>query len=252
MKVTFLGTGTSQGIPVIGCHCKICKSNNKKDKRLRSSIHVQQNDVSFIIDTGPDFRQQVLRENINQLDFVLYTHAHKDHTGGIDDIRSFNFIHKKTIPIYGNKSLINQMKNDYSYIFSKSEYPGLPKISLHSVKKNFNKLGINIFPINVKHNKLDVLGYKIFDFTYITDANFISKKERKKIEGSKILVINCLQQKKHISHFNLSEALVLIKELKVKKAYLTHVSHNLGSHKEISKILPKNVSLAYDSLIINI
>ena len=252
MKVTFLGTGTSQGIPVIGCDCKICKSNNKKDKRLRSSIHVQQNDVSFIIDTGPDFRQQVLRENINQLDFVLYTHAHKDHTGGIDDIRSFNFIHKKTIPVYGNKSLINQMKNDYSYIFSKSKYPGLPKISLHSVKNNFNKLGINIVPINVKHNKLDVLGYKIFDFTYITDANFISKKERKKIEGSKILVINCLQQKKHISHFNLSEALVLIKELKVKKAYLTHVSHNLGSHKEISKILPKNVSLAYDSLIINI
>lgn len=252
MKVTFLGTGTSQGIPVIGCHCKICKSNNKKDKRLRSSIHVQQNDVSFIIDTGPDFRQQVLRENINQLDFVLYTHAHKDHTGGIDDIRSFNFIHKKTIPVYGNKSLINQMKNDYSYIFSKSKYPGLPKISLHSVKNNFNKLGINIVPVNVKHNKLDVLGYKIFDFTYITDANFISKKERKKIEGSKILVINCLQQKKHISHFNLSEALVLIKELKVKKAYLTHVSHNLGSHKEISKILPKNVSLAYDSLIINI
>jgi len=252
MKVTFLGTGTSQGIPVIGCHCKICKSNNKKDKRLRSSIHIQKNNVSFIIDTGPDFRQQVLRENINQLDFVLYTHAHKDHTGGIDDIRSFNFIHKKTIPIYGNKSLINQMKNDYSYIFSKSKYPGLPKISLHSVKNNFNKLGINIVPINVKHNKLDVLGYKIFDFTYITDANFISKKERKKIEGSKILVINCLQQKKHISHFNLSEALVLIKELKVKKAYLTHVSHNLGSHKEISKILPKNVRLAYDSLIINI
>ncbi len=252
MKVTFLGTGTSQGIPVIGCNCKICKSNNKKDKRLRSSIHIQKNDVSFIIDTGPDFRQQVLRENINQLDFVLYTHAHKDHTGGIDDIRSFNFIHKKPIPIYGNKSFINQIKNDYSYIFSKLKYHGLPKISLNSVKKNFKKLGINIVPVNVKHNKLDVLGYKIFDFTYITDADFISDKERKKIEGSKVLVINCLQQKKHISHFNLSEALVLIKELKVKKAYLTHVSHNLGSHKEISRILPKNVSLAYDSLIINI
>ena len=248
MKITFLGTGTSQGIPVIGCNCRICKSKAKKDNRLRSSIHIQYNNSNFIIDTGPDFRQQILREKIKKLDFILYTHAHKDHTGGIDDIRSFNFLQKQKIPIYGNKECINQIKKDYSYIFSNNKNYGLPKINSKIINKDFRELGINITPIILKHHKLNVLGFKISDFTYITDANFIPNKEKEKIRGSKILVINCLQKKKHISHFNLSEALSTIKELKVEKAYLTHISHNLGTHKEISAKLPKNVSLAYDSL----
>ena len=248
MKITFLGTGTSQGIPVMGCSCKICKSKYEMDNRLRSSVHIQNENISFVIDTGPDFRQQILREKIKKLDFVLYTHAHKDHTGGIDEIRSFNFLQKKIIPIYGNRQFINQIKKDYSYIFRKNNYPGLPKISLNLIKKNFIKLGVKIIPINVKHHKLDVLGYRIDDFTYITDANFITKEEKKKIKGSKVLILNCLQKKPHISHFNLKEAISIIKELRVKKAYLTHISHKLGTHKEITKEIPENVYLAYDSL----
>jgi len=252
MEVTFLGTGTSQGIPIIGCNCKICQSKNNKDKRLRSSIYIKCNNKNIIIDTGPDFRQQALKEKIKNLDFILYTHAHKDHTGGIDDIRSFNFILKKTIPVYGNKETMDQIINDYSYIFKNNKYKALPKISINYINNKFEKNGIIIKPIKVKHNNLDVLGYRINDFTYITDANFISKNEKKKIVGSEILVINCLQKKNHISHFNLDQALSIIKELKVKKAYLTHISHNLGLHKETSKILPKNVKIAYDSLKISI
>ena len=252
MEVTFLGTGTSQGIPIIGCDCKICQSDDIKDIRLRSSVYIKYNNSNIIIDTGPDFRQQALKEKIKNLDFILYTHAHKDHTGGIDDIRSFNFFLKKTIPIYGNKKTINQIIRDYSYIFKKNNYKALPKISINYINDKFEKNGIIINPIKVKHHKLDVLGYRIKNFTYITDANFISNKEKEKIIGSDVLVINCLQKENHISHFNLDEALSIIKELKVKKAYLTHISHNLGLHKETSKKLPKNVKIAYDSLKISI
>tara|TARA_E500000331_G_scaffold240697_1_gene231074 strand:+ start:784 stop:1542 length:759 start_codon:yes stop_codon:yes gene_type:complete len=252
MEITFLGTGTSQGIPVIGCDCKICESKNSKDKRLRSSIYIKYNNTNIIIDTGPDFRQQALKEKIKNLDFILYTHAHKDHTGGIDDIRSFNFFLKKKIPIYGNKKTMNQIINDYSYIFKKNNYTALPKLSINYINNDFKKKGILIKPIKVKHNKLDILGYRINNFTYITDANFISNNEKKKIVGSEVLVINCLQKDKHVSHFNLDEALSIIKELKVKKTYLTHISHNLGLHRETSKILPKGVKMAYDCLKISI
>ena len=217
MEVTFLGTGTSQGIPIIGCDCKICQSNDDKDIRLRSSVYIKYNNSNIIIDTGPDFRQQALKEKIKNLDFILYTHAHKDHTGGIDDIRSFNFFLKKTIPIYGNKKTIDQIIRDYSYIFKKNNYKALPKISINYINDKFEKNGIIINPIKVKHHKLDVLGYRIKNFTYITDANFISNKEKEKIIGSDVLGINCLQKENHISHFNLDEALSIIKELKVKK-----------------------------------
>ena len=173
MEITFLGTGTSQGIPVIGCDCKICESKNSKDKRLRSSIYIKYNNTNIIIDTGPDFRQQALKEKIKNLDFILYTHAHKDHTGGIDDIRSFNFFLKKKIPIYGNKKTMNQIINDYSYIFKKNNYTALPKLSINYINNDFKKNGILIKPIKVKHNKLDILGYRINNFTYITDADEI-------------------------------------------------------------------------------
>jgi len=252
LKIKFLGTGTSQGIPVIGCDCQICKSKNKKDKRLRSSVYINYKKQKFVIDTGPDFRQQVLTNNIKKIDFVLYTHAHRDHTSGIDELRSFNFIQKKSITAFGNKNLIKQLKNDFSYIFSGLKYPGLPKIDLKTISTSFVFKNLNIKPIKVLHHKLEILGYRIKDFTYITDANKISNIELKKIKGSKVLVLNCLQINKHISHFNLQEAIDIVKNLKIKKAYFTHISHNLGRHVLINKLLPKNISLAYDNLEINI
>ena len=252
MKIKFLGTGTSQGIPVIGCNCKICKSKDKKDIRLRSSIYIKYKNQNFVVDTGPDFRQQVLTNNIKKIDFVLYTHAHRDHTSGIDELRSFNFIQKDTINAFGNESLVKQLKKDFSYIFNGTNYPGLPKVKLKVVKKSFVFKNLNIKPIKVMHHKLEVLGYRIKDFTYITDANKISDIELRKIKGSKVLVLNCLQIDKHISHFNLKEAIDIVKNLKIKKAYFTHISHNLGKHFLINKSLPKNISLAYDGQEINI
>jgi len=248
LKVKFLGTGTSQGIPVIGCKCDICLSKHTKDKRLRSSVYIEKDNYNFIIDTGPDLRQQVLKNNISKLDFVLYTHAHRDHVSGIDELRSFNFIQKKAISAFGNYQLVNQLKKDYSYIFKGLKYPGLPNINLKVIKNQFEFNGIKINPIEVYHHKLKILGYRIDDFTYITDAKTIKKNELKKIDNTKILVINCLQIDKHISHLNLEEALKLIKNLSVEKVYLTHISHNLGKHNNISELLPKNVNLAFDNL----
>ena len=248
MKVKFLGTGTSQGIPVIGCKCDVCISKNVKDKRLRSSVYIEKDNYNFIIDTGPDLRQQVLKNNISKLDFVLYTHAHRDHVSGIDELRSFNFIQKKAISAFGNYQLVNQLKKDYSYIFSGLKYPGLPNINLKVIKNQFEFNEIKINPIEVYHHKLKILGYRIDDFTYITDAKTIKKNELKKIDNTKILVINCLQIDEHISHLNLEEALKLIKNLSVEKVYLTHISHNLGKHNNISELLPKNVNLAFDNL----
>ena len=248
MKVKFLGTGTSQGIPVIGCECKVCISKNEKDKRLRSSVYIKKDNYNFIIDTGPDLRQQVLKNNIKKLDFVLYTHAHRDHVSGIDELRSFNFLQKKPITAFGNYELVKQLKKDYSYIFSGIKYPGLPQINLETINNKFQCFNIEINPIEVYHHKLKVLGYRIDDFTYITDAKTIPDKELKKINNSKILVINCLQIEQHISHFNLDEVLRLIEKVNVEKVYLTHISHNLGKHDNVNKLLPKNVSLAYDNL----
>jgi len=248
LKVKFLGSGTSQGIPVIGCECNVCISKNEKDKRLRSSVFIKKDNYNFIIDTGPDLRQQVLKNNITKIDFVLYTHAHRDHVSGIDELRSYNFIHKKPINAYGNNELVTQLKKDYSYIFSGIKYPGLPQINLKTINNKFKYGSLIINPIEVYHHKLKILGYRIDDFTYITDAKTIKKEELKKIDNSKILVINCLQLNNHISHLNLEEVLNLIKKLNVEKVYLTHISHNLGKHNIVNKLLPKNVSLAYDNL----
>ena len=252
MKVRFLGTGTSQGVPVIGCDCSVCLSDDFNDKRLRSSIYIKHKNKSIVIDTGPDLRQQVLKNNIKKIDFVLYTHAHRDHVSGIDELRSFNFLQKKKINAFGNKELICQLKKDYSYIFSGLKYPGLPKIKLNKVQDKFNYKNISIIPIHILHHKLNILGYRIANLTYITDAKTIPEIEQEKIYGSDVLIINCLQIKEHISHLNLEEALNLIKRLNVKKVYFTHISHFLGRHKDINKILPKNVELAYDNLEIDL
>jgi len=250
--ITFLGTGTSQGVPVIGCKCEVCKSGNKKDKRLRSSVLIQINDKNIIIDTGPDLRQQSLKNNICKIDFVLYTHAHRDHVSGIDELRSFNFIQKEEIHGFGNEELVNQLKKDYSYIFQNQNYPGLPKVNLDIVNGKFNHKGINILPIQAFHHKLNILGYRIHDFTYLTDVKTIQESELNKINGSKILVINCLQINEHISHLNLDEALKLVNKIDVENVYFTHISHNLGLYDKIQSILPKNINLAYDNLQIKL
>ncbi len=253
MTVTFLGTGTSQGVPVIGCDCEVCRSENPKDKRLRTSIHIQTGSLSLVIDTGPDFRQQMLRENIRHIDAVLFTHQHKDHVAGMDDIRSFYFRQKTEIPVYANEETLERLKVEFPYVFHPGDYKGVPKIRIHKVTdRSFSIRDTSIRPVEVRHNHLSILGYRIGNFTYLTDANFISEKAVELIRGSEVLVINALQREKHPSHFALGEALEEIKRIRPVKAYLTHMSHRMGLHEKVSKELPENVFLAYDGLKITL
>lgn len=253
MKVSFLGTGTSQGVPVINCSCAVCNSLDYRDKRLRTSLLVQNGSKRVVIDCGPDFRQQALMNRIVRLDAIVFTHEHKDHVGGLDDIRPFNYFQEGAIPVYASPRVIEHLKLEYPYIFTEYQYPGIPKIRIIEMDgKPFNTAGIDFTPIQVKHHKLPVWGYRIKDFTYITDANFISESEKTKIIGSKILVINALQLKPHISHFNLEQAIEMVAEFKPDSAYFTHISHRLGLHQEISSKLPDNIHLAYDGLTLKI
>lgn len=254
MQITFTGTGTSQGIPVIACPCDVCQSDDIRDKRLRSSIHIQTHTASIVIDTGPDFRQQMLRAGIKQLDAVVFTHEHKDHTAGLDDVRAFNFVQKKAMKVYATQQVQQALKREFAYAFADTKYPGVPEITLEEIdaEKPFTINGVTLIPILVYHYKLPVLGFRIGDFTYITDANFIPEQEKEKIKGSKIIAINALRRQAHISHFTLQEAIALMEELKPEKAYFTHISHQLGKHKEVSKELPDYIQLAYDGLKITI
>ncbi|MFD2247212.1 MBL fold metallo-hydrolase [Pontibacter ruber] len=249
MKVTFLGTGTSQGVPVIGCTCEVCRSVDYRDKRLRVSVHLQVEGKSFIIDSGPDFRQQVLRERIRTLDALIFTHEHKDHTAGLDDIRAYNFSQNKDMPLYGEERVLEQLKREFAYIFSGIQYPGIPRVQLHPITETpFEIDGVLFRPIRVKHYKLPVLGYRVGDFTYITDANHIPEEEMDKIRGSKVVVLNALRQEPHISHFSLQEAVDLLTDLAPERGYLTHISHLLGPHREVEPTLPEFIRLAYDGL----
>ncbi len=249
MKLTFLGTGTSQGIPIIGCKCPVCLSDNLKDKRLRSSVHIDIDGLSLVIDSGPDFRQQVLREDITKLDAILFTHDHKDHTAGLDDVRAFNYLQKKPMDVYGEANVLKTLHREFEYAFVKDKYPGVPRINLNEIEnKPFYIDSQLIEPIRGMHLKLPVLGFKINKLAYITDMNSISEVELEKIKGVDVLIINALRIEKHVSHFNLEEALQIIKNSNVKQAYLTHISHALGFYDELSTKLPHNVSLAYDGL----
>lgn len=253
MKITFLGTGTSQGVPLIACTCEVCTSEDPRDKRLRTSILVECEGISIVVDTGPDFRQQMLREKVKKLDAVVFTHEHKDHIAGLDDIRAFNFILKRKIDVYASDRVQDAIRREFAYIFSDTKYPGIPEIELHTIQnKPFEIQGIPIIPIEVLHYKLSVYAFRFGDFVYITDANAISQQEKKKIVGCKILVINALRRQAHVSHFTLQEALDLIAELKPEKAYLTHISHQLGKHSNIEKELPSGVFQAYDGLQIQL
>tara|TARA_R110000868_G_scaffold390601_1_gene660322 strand:- start:422 stop:1186 length:765 start_codon:yes stop_codon:yes gene_type:complete len=254
VKITFLGTGTSQGIPVIGSNHPVCLSENSKDKRLRVSVLISWDDYNYVIDCGPDFRQQMLTNPIDKLDGILFTHEHSDHTAGIDDIRPY-FFRQGDIPIYAHERVLESLKVRFSYIFANEDrYPGAPAVQMNEVKNNVSfKIGDTIvFPVEVKHNRLQVFGYRIKDFVYLTDVKTISEEEIKKIMNAKVIVINALRIQPHHSHFNLEEALAFIKKVNPAKAYLTHISHLLGFHDEVEKTLPENVYLAYDNLTITI
>ena len=253
MKVTFLGTGTSQGVPVIGCKCAVCISADEKDNRLRSSVMIEDNNHRVVIDTGPDFRQQMLRLDIDSLDAIVYTHEHKDHLAGIDDVRAFNFVQKKKMDLYATIRVQEAILREIPYAFTEEKYPGVPEVELHEISEDrFSIKGMEFIPIEVFHHKMPVLGFRIKDFTYITDANFISEKEKEKIRGSRIIVLNALRRQEHISHFTLDQAIVLAKELGAETTYLTHISHQLGKHAEVSKELPQNVKLSWDGLVLEV
>lgn len=254
LELIFLGTGTSQGVPLIACDCNVCTSQDSKDKRLRSSVLVRTSQTTLVVDTGPDFRQQMLRENVKVLDAVLFTHEHKDHIAGLDDVRAYNFILKKKIPVYATERVIKALQREFYYIFNDEKYPGIPEIDIHLIDNQaFYIQDIHIQPVELLHYKLPVLGF-IFNqrLAYITDANYISPPEKNKLKNLDVLIINALRREKHISHFTLQEALDIIQELQPKKAYLTHISHQLGTYKEVSKELPQNVFLAYDGLKITL
>lgn len=253
MKITFLGTGTSQGIPLIGCRCMVCKSKDPRDNRTRTSVMIEVGGKNFVIDSGPDFRQQMLREEVQSLDALIFTHEHKDHIAGLDDVRAFNFLQKRSMPVYATERVQNAIKREFAYIFDGTNYPGIPKIDLNTISAEpFEIEGVSIIPIEVSHHMLPVLGFRIGDFTYITDANAIPDKEKEKIKGSKVLVLNALRRETHISHFTLAQAIELVEELKPKAAFFTHISHQLGLHADVETELPANIRIAYDGLKINL
>lgn len=254
MKVTFLGTGTSQGVPVIGCDCASCTSDDPKDDRLRCSIHIEVDDLHLVVDTGPDFRYQMLRAKINKLDAILITHEHNDHIIGLDDIRAFNFIHKTDIPLFAESRVIEELKSRFHYVFNENNYPGVPKVTPHEITASnmFTLKGVDIMPIQVLHGRLPVLGFRIGAFTYITDANYIDDEAQELIKGSEILVLNALRHKEHHSHFSVDQAIAMANTLGVKKTYLTHISHMMGLSKEWESDLPDGVYGAFDGLSFDI
>lgn len=253
MKLTFLGTGTSQGVPVIACDCSVCVSVDSKDKRLRSSVLIQSDSTAVVIDTGPDFRQQMLNNKVKKVDALVYTHEHKDHVAGMDDVRAFNFKYKSDMPIYASERVQEALKKEFHYVFAANTYPGIPKVFFNTIdaESQFSIGDISFQTIEVLHYKMTVFGYRIKDLVYITDANFINDKQFEKVKGCKTLVINALRKEKHLSHFTLEEALEVGKSTGAERIYFTHISHLLGKHEEVSQELPNHVQIAYDGLQIN-
>lgn len=253
LRITFLGTGTSQGVPVITCNCEVCRSEDPRDNRLRVSMLLETGDKTIVIDSGPDFRYQMLRAKVKDLDAIVYTHEHKDHVAGLDDIRPFNYLLQKNIDIYATERVQEALKREFSYIFAEKVYPGTPKINIHTIASDSFKIGKTEFlPIDIMHYKLPILGYRIGDFTYITDAKTIAPSSIDKIRGTKILVVNALQKQQHISHFTFEEAIAFAKDIGAEMTYFTHISHYLGKHEDVEQELPFNIRLAYDGLQIEI
>lgn len=249
MKITFLGTGTSQGVPVIACDCAVCLSDDPKDNRLRASLLVETASNTFVIDAGPDFRQQMLRARVRKLDGIFLTHEHKDHISGMDDLRAFNYRSQAAIDIYAEERVQNAVRKEYAYVFSENQYPGVPKMELHNIDKyNITLREDTVIPLRIFHYRLPILGFRIGDMAYITDANYIPEETKEKLIGVKYLVINALRKEKHISHFSLGEALSFIEEISPRYAYITHIGHQMGKHAEINREMPANVTLAWDGL----
>lgn len=253
LKITFLGTGTSSGVPMIACNCEVCQSTDKKDTRLRSSIMVESETTRIIVDTGPDFRYQMLREKVREIDAVIFTHPHRDHIAGLDDIRAFNFFQKKTIPVYANQMTEDAIRRDFYYAFDHRNIPGLPQMNIVPITDDDFIIGdIKVTPIWVMHMNMPVLGFRFGNYTYITDANFINADSMAKIKGSSAITLNALRHEKHISHFTLSEAMDIVHNLAIPQAYFTHISHQLGLHQQVSAQLPEGIHLAYDGLSITV
>ena len=252
MKITFLGTGTSQGVPVIACNCEVCRSDDPRDRRLRTSLLVEEGDWRVVIDCGPDFRQQMLRAQVRSIDAILVTHGHKDHVGGLDDVRAFNYFNNRPTDVYASREVRGIIRREFSYAFQKNNpYPGVPEIRLISLRNQaLDVNGRKVVPIRALHygDNRFVYGFRIGDLTYITDAISIPEREKQKIRGSRILVLNALRKRKHYSHFNLEEALALMEEFRPEQGFLTHISHQMGLHEAVSAELPGFVSMAYDGL----
>jgi Metal-dependent hydrolases of the beta-lactamase superfamily I len=252
LTVTFLGTGTSQGIPVIACNCEVCTSMDPSDNRLRSSILIDVNGRHIVIDTGPDFRYQMLRERVTHLDAILFTHSHKDHIAGLDDVRAFNRQQGSAIDIYGTGEVHEALRREFYYAFSAKKYPGVPELNLHEITSApFPLFGVEVIPVEVMHYRMPVMGFRIGEFTYITDAKTVVDAEMEKIAGTKILVVNALQRDPHISHFTLDEAIAFARRVNAEKTYFTHISHRLGRHKAVQVELPEGMELAYDGLVLD-
>ena len=253
MKITFLGTGTSQGVPLIGCDCAVCTSPDPQDNRLRTSVWIETPEASIVIDTGPDFRYQMLRANDRKLDDNIFTHGHKDHVAGLDDERAYNYFQQMPMEIYANEHTQEIIHREFEYVFNNKFYPGIPQLSINTIDfEPFNINGLEIIPIKVMHYKLEVLAFRIGDFTYVTDANQIKPEEIDKIKGSKLLVLNALRHEQHISHFTLAEAIDMATAIGAEQTYFTHISHQMGLHLEIDSHLPPGINLAYDGLSIQL
>jgi phosphoribosyl 1,2-cyclic phosphate phosphodiesterase len=249
VKITFLGTGTSQGVPVIACECPTCTSTDPRDNRLRTSLLLEYQGVTLLFDAGPDFRQQMLREKVKKLDAILITHEHKDHIAGMDDVRAFNYKSQDAVDIYAEERVQKAIRREFSYVFSEYQYPGIPRMRLNDIPDYmFTVKGIKIIPVRIRHMNMEILGFRIGDFAYITDANYIPEQSKEKLFGVKYLVINALRKEKHISHFSLREAIDFIREISPRKAFLTHISHQMGLHKEVTEELPPGIMLGYDGL----
>jgi phosphoribosyl 1,2-cyclic phosphate phosphodiesterase len=249
VKITFLGTGTSQGIPVIACDCQTCRSDDPRDQRLRTSLLLESDDSTIVFDAGPDFRQQMLKEKVTRLDAIILTHEHKDHIAGMDDVRAFNYKTRDAIDIFAEERVQKAVKKEYSYVFAEYQYPGIPKMRLNEISSQpFKIKELEIVPFRLLHYRLPIYGFRIGDFAYITDANYIPPESKTLLAGVRYLIINALRKEKHISHFSLSEAINQIGEISPEKAYITHVSHQMGLYSNISKELPENIELAYDGM----
>ncbi len=253
ISVTVLGSGTSSGVPMIACGCKVCTSSDSKDKRLRSSILIASASTTIVIDTTPDFRYQMLRANVKQLHGVVFTHAHKDHVAGLDDVRAYNYFMQQPMQIFASAETQQALHREFEYVFADTKYPGVPDVGMNTIMDEAFTIGdIEILPINCLHYKMPVKGFRVGNFTYITDANHIPANEKEKIKGSEVLVLNALRKEEHISHFTLQQAITLADELNIPQAYFTHISHQMGLHQEVNAALPTNRQLAFDGMIINL